>query len=512
MKWPWPAFSNEFKEHARAFRLDMAASGSLFYCVSFTAGRVWRFPFDDELNILSPPACCHSSIELLAYYLKGGDIHPPLSFLLFHALQQLGLDESGLRLCSLAMTALSLVLFHSIALILVARRGDGDVPLATRLVAVILFGLTPLAVGQGDAIRWYPVFAMLVSLFAVFYLFGGNSTTRLLAAIPLGLLASTNYLAIFVFVPFVLYRYCLQRQFSTPFDLVFGFVVLLFASFGIVSAYSLFVTRLNGVTNEFSHNVVEALMTNVLGFFGGTALGISQAWIIVPVVIISAIAAFSEINRTRPADPTHLLLLMLAATAPMMLFGFAKPRSFLYLAPIVGVLLTLYLDRHVRQRQNSRVILLAALILAPSFSAAANIDFGTHPFKRNSAIPYQNIIDFIAINESGDTLIVSTDPVIAWLLGQQHNQNDRCVSLFLDDRRCLRSDLHFDTIIVIAGHSDRSADAAAMGTFDKTLQELTTGRQKVASVQIGVDKDAKLKSRLTGVSLEEYIVKVTLYK
>jgi hypothetical protein len=480
------------------------------------AGRVWRFPFDDELNILSPPECCHSTIKLLTYYLKGGDIHPPLSFLLFHGLQSLGLGEAGLRLCSVAMTALALLLFQLMVLTLVERRNGAVVSLGTRLIAIVLFGLSPLAIGQGDAIRWYPLFAMLISLFVTLYLFGGNRATRLWSAVPLGLAASTNFLAIIVFVPFALYRYGLQRQFRASFDVAFGLVVLLFAGLGIVSAYSIFTTRLVGVTQsvvetEFGHSVVEGLMSNVLGFFGGYGVGISQAWIIVPAIVISAVSAYSVIDRKQPANPAHLFLLMLVATALMIFAGFSKPHSFLYLAPVVAGLLTLYLDRQVRQGQTGRVVLLVVLILAPSIGVIANINFGAHPFKRNLVIPYQAIIDFIQLNKTGSVLVISTDLVSSWLLGQ-HDRDDRCVSYFLSQGECFASGRGYDSIFLIIGHSDKSADTAFMLTFNTALERLIAGRRKVTTIHVGVDEDATMKSWLTGVPLEKYILAVDLYR
>ena len=402
---------------ARSYALDLVSSAGLFFCASVMAGRIWRFPFDDELIALSPIERSHSAIELLSFYLKGGDIHPPLSFLWFYGLHYLGLSEAGMRICSVAMTALSLVLFHLIALVLLARRNGEPVLLPTRLIAVLLFALCPLALGQGDAIRWYPVFALLTSLFVTLYLFGSNDAARLWSAVPLGLAASTNFLAVLVAVPFALYRYGLQRQFRAALDAGFAVVVLVFASLGLMSAASIATVRFGGtIDSEFGAHPVRAAMTDVLGFFGGDALGVSQAWIIIPVVAMAALAMVTAIDRKQPADPVHLLLLLLAASVLMVLPGFAKPRSFLYLAPVMTVLLTLFLDRQMRQRSAGIAVLLVALVLAPSVAALANINGGTHPFKRNSAIPYQSILDFIASNGTANDLIVSTDPVVPWLL------------------------------------------------------------------------------------------------
>jgi hypothetical protein len=507
-----PTLSRDYVACARTYALDIASSLLLFFCTSVMAGRVWRFPFDDELNVLSPIECCHSTIELLTYYLSGNDIHPPNSFLLFHGLQHLGLSAAGMRLCSLAMTGLALALIHLLALTFIAQRNRGAVALSSRLIAVLLFGLSALAVSQGDAIRWYPLFAMLIAMFVTLYLAGGSEAARLWSAVPLGLAASTNFLAVLVAAPFVLYRYGLQRKFRPSFDATYWFVAALFAGLGFYSAYSIFTKRLSYLAeSEFYNGPIRAITTDVLGFFGGCALGIGQAWIIVPAVVISVVAMFSQIDRRQLADPVHLLLLMLAATTVLVLPGFATPRSFLYLAPMLTAVLVLFLDR--QRARNARVaVALVSLILAASIGAIANINNGTHPFKRNSVIPYQSIIDFIQGNEKGSVLVVSTDIVIPWVLRHQHERDGSCVSYFFDAHDCFAAERRYDSIFFIVGHSDRSADANFMRKFNSTLDTVTSGRRKAATIHFGVDEDAEIKSRLTGVQLDKYILTVDLYQ
>ena len=508
-----PRLCADFIACARRSALDLAASVLLFVGSSIAAGRVWRFPFDDELIALSPIENAHSAFELVTFYLRGGDIHPPLSFLLFYAAQHLGFSESAMRLCSLAMTALALALFHVTALTLLERREREAVSTTDRLIAVLLFGLCPLAIGQGDAIRWYPLFAMLVSLFVALYLFGANGATRLWSAVPLGLAASTNFIAIIVVVPFALYRYGLQRRFHVGFDAVFALVVLLFASLGFVSAYSVFTKRFGGVMHtEFGHGVIQAAAANVLGFFGGDALGIGYAWAIVPVVAMFVMAVLSTVDRKQADNPAHLLLLMLAASALMVLGGFSKPRSFLYLAPAVAVVLTLFFGRQARIRNASVAVLLVSLTLTASVAAVANINGGTRPFKRNIVIPYQTILDFIATNTTGSVLVVSTDPIIPWVLRHRHDRADRCVSYFLDERACFAADRRYDSIAIIVGYNNRSANTAYTQRFLASTGDLTSGRHKVATLHAGIDDDSDLKTRLTGVPLEKSILTIDLYQ
>jgi hypothetical protein len=492
----------------RAHAIDLAATAILFVTASLAAGRVWRFPFDDEIYTLSLIKQ-QSALELLTVFPTRQDVHPPLSYLLFHALQQLGLSDAGMRLCSLIMTATALALFQILVSTWIAQRGDATHSLAIRLVAVTLFGLTPLAVGQGDALRWYPLFALFVALFVTLYLAPRNRAAQLCSGAALGLAASTNLAAAILVPPFLLYRYGLQRRFCWSFDLPYWLLAACAGALGIYSAFWVFARRLALVHTQFA-NTILAPPIDALGFFGGDALGVSQSWIVVPAAIISAIAFAAAIDRRQPQKPVHLLLLIIAATALMALAGFAKPRSFLYLAPMVAALLTSFFATLAGKGQGRRVLIMLSLILTTSISAIASINFTTHPFKRNSVIPYQAILDFIHANKTGRTFVISTDPVIPWVLGD--SGRDLCVGYFLQSSRCLVTGQRFDSIFIVSGHSDKSANAALMRKFNSVIDEVTAGRSKVATLQAGIDDDAALKTRLTGVPLDRHILNVEYYR
>ena len=492
---------------ARAHLIDLAATLVLFFCASIAAGRVWRFPFDDEVYTLARSEM-RSALRLLVVFPRtGGDIHPPLPLLLFYGLRHLGLSDAGMRLCSLAMTALALVLFQLLALTWIAQREGSAAAPPIRLIAVLLFGLTPLAIGLGDALRWYPLFALAIALFVTLYL-AGNVVAQLCSGLVLGLAASIDLSAAIIIPPFMLYRYGLQRRFHWSFDLTFWLLAGLGGSLGFYTAYWLFTDRLALVLTMFAAGIVQAILMETLGFFGGHALGVSQAWLVVPTVVIFAIAAYSEIDRTQAGKPAHLLLLMLGAGALMVLAGFFQPRAFLYLAPAVAVLLTLFFDRQIQAGHSARTLALVTLVLVTSVPTVANVNFGTHPFKRNAVIPYQSILDFIADNEKGHVLVVSTDPVIPWLL--EKAGGDRCIYFFSRMRHCLAPAQRFDTIFVISGHNGEGE--ARMRQFKDFLADITAGRSKVATLRAGRDGDAALKTRLTGVHLDEAILTVDYYQ
>jgi hypothetical protein len=494
---------------ARAYCFDLTVMAFLFASVSIMAGRVWRFPFDDEIATLSkiePEA----AREIIATFPATDDIHPPFSYLLFYGLRQLDFSDATMRLCSLLMSCVALALCHVLVLRWLSWREDaGKLPSPTRIVAVLTFGLMPLAVSQGDALRWYPIFAVLIALFMVLYLEPRDERRRLWSAVPLGLAASTDFSAALIVPPFLLYRHVLQRRFQWPFDFPYWLIVAAGAAIGFCSAYYIFAYRMQAVQAEFSGGVIRSVLTDVLGFFGGDALGVSQAWIVLPLAIVFALAAIGEIDRQKPGKPVHLLLLMLSAPVLMALVGFATPRSFLYLAPVVAALITMFFDRQLQQGHLQRAIAAVVITLATSVAAIANLISGTHPFKRNSVVPYQAIIDFIDHNATGSALVISTDPVVPWVLQGAEN---RCAGYFFDVRRYLQSGRRYDSIFLIFGHNDRSDSIALMNNFQAFVGELTVGRTKRASMPAGHDTDAALKTRLTGVPLDPAILTVDFYR
>jgi hypothetical protein len=494
---------------ARAYCFDLAAMAFLCVSASIMAGRVWRFPFDDEVATLlhiEPDA----ARELIANFPATTDVHPPFSYLIFYGLRQLGFSDPAMRLCSLFLTVLTLALCQILVLTWLSQRdGSGKPVTLTRLVAVLIFGLMPLAVSQGDALRWYPVFAALIWSFIVLYLVPRHDGIRLWSAVALGLAASTDFSAALIVPPFLIYRHLLQRRFRRSFDLTFWLIVAAGAAVGFCSAYWIFTHGMTAVRGEFFNGIIRSTLTNLLGFFGGDAIGVSQTWIVVPVIAVFALAAIAEIDQEKPGKPVHFLLLMLCAPVPLTLAGFATPRSFLYLTPVAAALITMFFDRQLRQGHVRRAIAVATITLASSVAAIANLMSGTHPFKRNSVVPYQAIFDFIDRNSSGSALVISTDPVVPWVLRQDEQ---RCSGYFFEVRHCLQSGQHYDSVFVVSGHNDRSDDNSVMEQFRTLVGEVTAGRTKRASVPFGHDADATLKTRLTGVPLDPAILTVDFYR
>jgi len=508
----WVGKAVSYAATARRHAPDLVATAVLYVGVSVLAGRVWRFPFDDELFTLAV-AEWRSLKQVAEFFLQGGDIHPPLSFVLFYALYHFGWSEAAMRLCSLSMTCISLLLFHVLTLSWITQRSVGDIKLFTRLLAILLFGLSPLAIGQGDAIRWYPPFALLFALFFISYASAKRPIAQLYSAIPLGLAASTNFIAADVVAPLIIYRYLFQRNgFRAVFDvsywLLFLVLALPAASWWAYAIASRKFSHVLGV--EFGSSPLRAVATDMLGFFGGDALGVSQAWAVVPAIAVTGFAVFWLADRKRPEHPVNFLLLTLVAMLLMVLPGFGEARAFLYLAPVLASILTLFFDRLAMRR--GLATLLASLVLLSAVGAVANINHGSTPFKRNAAIPYQEILDFIRGNTRGHSLVVSTDPVVVRVLNHDRIKLDGCVSYFLQNGDCFKDDRRYDTVFAIIGHSNFSDRPHVLQDLDAKLLAATSGKQKIAQMKAGLDRDAAIKSKLTGVPLQEYILAVDLYR
>ncbi|MBI1202839.1 MAG: hypothetical protein GC182_10040 [Rhodopseudomonas sp.] len=508
-----PAFSSDYGVAARRYALDVAAAFGLFVATSVAAGRVWRFAFDDELLTRAVAERTASALNFVLFFLNGGDVHPPLAFLGFYGLARLGFADWGLRLCSLGLTGLAFALFHVLSLSLIRQRRVAAPSPSIRLVAVVLFGLCPMAISQGDAIRWYPLFAALTGLAVILYVAAGNRAARLWSAVALGLAASTNFLAVFVGLALMLYRYGLERQFRPRFEAAYWGIAVAFGSLGLVTAFAIAAHRWHMVeVHVFAFGAGYAAAMNLLGLLGGVSVGVGNAWLILPALAIWPLALVAAIDRGRPADPLHLMLAMLAAVPVMALAGFAEPRSFLYLMPAIVTMLTQFIDRQDAAHGPGRAVVIFALLLVTSVGAIANINRTARPFKRNAVVPYRQIIDFIGGNGAGRVLVLSTDPVLVWDLRHDRSQPDRCASYFMQNRRCFDGGVTYDTIFLVSGHSNRSQYARYMQRYAAVVAQMTEGRRKVASMPAGLDEDATLKQWLSGVPLSRFILTVDVYR
>ncbi len=500
-------------DHRKTYVADLLTAFAVFFAVSILSGRINRFPFDDEIYTLKSIASSNSVLQVFLKYAEGADVHPPLSYALFSALRHFGFGESGMHFVSFLLTAASLALLHAVALDLVMRRSGHEVAAGTRLAAILLFGLNSLAVSQGDALRWYPLFAFFVALFLAGYILGRSPAVRLASAVPLGLAASTSLLAPLVILPFAAYRYGFERRLRARSDLLFWLLMLAFSVAGIATVLALLPTLSADYDTQvkLSQGLIGSIGINFLGFFGGNSLGASQGWVVIPLAVITVFALVREFDFRNLANPVNLLLLVAYAIVVVVVLGFGKSRSYLYLAPVVSAVLVLFVDRLRESGQAAGYASVTALALVAFVAAIANVGTGIYPFKRNAVVPFPSIIDFIATNRQGPTLVLTTDPTLAWAIAAEPAEAGDCVS-YLVEQRCFPPDRGYQSIFVVSGFFDTDNKDDVTAAFARQVQSITAGRQKIATMHAGIDEDSALKSRLSHIPLDRHILTVEEFR
>ena len=401
--------------------------------------------------------------------------------------------------------AAALALIHALTLELIRRRTGGPVAPMSRLVAVLFFGLNGLAVSQGDALRWYPLFALLIALFLWSYL----RAPRPVVAIPLGLAFSTNFLALPVALCFSLWRYLVERRFDRGFELRFWGLFGFFGLLGFITAAAIIMRGpLAHAGTQFDEGMVNGLANTALGFFGGNSLGLGQAWAAVPAMLVFAAAAWTLADRRNPAEPVNLLLLLFVPPLAMAGLGFAKPRSFLYLAPVLSTVLTLYVDLLLARGKASLALAMSALVLCSAIGTVATLGGNDRPFKRNIAIPYDELTSFVGLNATTPVLVVTNDAVANYVLRRALLAPGDCVILAKGRRRwpCPVDPALYHTVVAI--YAPTYGEAKPAGEPWDSLER----RTPAAILRLGRDLDALLKSRLSGRPVPEFLLEVRLYR
>ena len=479
-------------QNPRARNLDSLTVGVIFVALSLLTGRVFRSAFDDEIFSLNLIGTADSFLGLLRDLLHAVDVHPPLSYLLFYALSHIGLGERGLRLVNLLISAAAAVVAHRVLLLLLPREQLLSTP--DRVVPIILLSSTPLLVSQGDAIRWYPLFALMFVCTLYAYL---RRPRGLTASIMCGLLSSTNFLGFLVFPLLEL-----DRATQNGWRIDWRALGLRAALFGVFAVPG-FITLWNGMTHDahrylagqIGHGIVVSASMTAIGVFGGNSLGVVQSAVTLPMGLLSIYILYRGVR-----DPvTRPLALNFAALFVLLAIGFAKPRSFSYLALTLSVMLAY---RWIVNADPKLRYLIGVIGLATPLAVVANIKWNETPYKRNAVLPVEEIARFARYNSGPGDVIVVSDPVLYWDL---HGEVSACVTHYLTNPACDIDSAR--KLIVIDGYGIGSEDRDAW--LSKKDAALAT-RREVAAVFFGVDHEAGLKRRIIP-GMDDYLLKASIY-
>jgi hypothetical protein len=361
-----------------------------------------RFPFDDEVGTLDIIARYSPSELLVTPY----EVHPPVFYLIFQLLAYFGLPIWGMRLASLFMSGIAFLFILDLTLAMV-RSEDKTVRLAT----MFLFLSFPLLYGVGDALRWYPAFAVFVAGF--FWLELRRRRPSMMGGMLLGLAASTNFLAIIPYFAFAVQRYLWRRNFDIRVDGPFHLALAIFAAPGLI-AFAVIVGGITETGEPFEFLQISAPFSGLvgiahaaLGFFGGYRIGPVDIVLGIPYLVLLGFSLGSwalhrrgNISSNDADDRAHDIFIIFAVMATLcalysLVTGFNAGRAWLFLAPFMLACFALgYWYRF--SRMSFLPIFLVSLLL---FSAAlANGRRSDAPFKRNLVIPHDEVINFVAEN------------------------------------------------------------------------------------------------------------------
>jgi hypothetical protein len=482
-------------------RLDIPLSIAIFVAVSLACGRIYRLPFDDEIFTLRFVGAPHAN--LANYLLINPDPTPQLTYIIYYIAMLAGSGAIGWRWLCVGYVAVAISIWHWLTLRII------EASMPVRVMIAILFGMTPMALGQGDAIRWYPMLAMMVAIAYTLYLRSGERWY--LTGIAFGLVGDVSFLAILPLASVLFHRYLIERKFRFKEDATFvilGGVVAIpgFLKFRTISSSQ-------DLTLHFTRGVLRRMLETTLGFFGGATLGASQAWLVVLAVAATIFLGYLAISSTRADSEASRFCTLLAVSAifPAMftLIGFSEPRGYLFLAPMMVALTAVGLARAISIRPQSVAVAYVALLVV-AISVAANLRSSVTPFKRNAVIPYRDVLSFVSSNAQGPTTLLTMDAVTGYSLA---GVPQLCIEEFEVyrsgwlDSSCV-PDPATQTVIIVKGDP---LDEDEPHWRDKT-EAFIGNRKLIAQAHFGYDADASLKSRLTGRHLAPSLLDAEIYR
>jgi hypothetical protein len=486
---------------------------ALVVALALPFGIFYRFPFDDEVATLGFIAG-YSPSELLLSGLGDYDRNiPPLSYLMFQLLAHFGVPVWGMRLTSQIMSGIAFLLILDLTIAIISSEDK-----IVRFTTMFLFLSFPLLYGAGDALRWYPMFAVFISGF--FWLEFRRGRPTMLGGMLLGLAASTTYLAIIPYFAFVTRRYLRQRSFDIRVDGPFHLVLASFAAPGLISFAMIvaYIIRTGDDPSGYLH--FSTLLSGFvgiaqagLGFLGGYRIGPVDIVLGLPYLALLVLTLASWVLRQRGKSSARnalddwsgdlfIIFGVMAAFCALysLASGFNEGRVWLFLAPFTLACFALgYWDRF--PRISFLPLFIVSFLL---FSVAlANGRKSDAPYKRNSVIPFDEVVNFIGENVHGSVLYVANEPVGAFLLQDSgycfwDYPMPPCVEQGLD---------HFDTIVIV--------DDSYLQTLphvDTILAEIGQHRTLRTKARFGYDRWASLKSLLTGTALDPWILTVEVYR
>lgn len=511
--------SSSCKHFSRVpYLTDVLTSGIGLILLSILNGHVFRVLYDDETTTLMLIEKFRTLELFEALY--GFDVHPPLAYAYYSFLSDLGTSIEGMRFISLFLAAVSCAAWHYVFL-----RNQTEIGLAERLFAVFVFATIPLVVNVGDSLRWYPPFLFVFTLASLTYLYGRKSAVRsLVVGLLLGILSLVSFAGFVVAGGFVFYRYLFERVrpwSDLPFALGLGLLQLpaLYYLYGIVDGNMAAITGRGPFTFA-----IQNYYLFVTGVFGGHTLGIGRAWAAVPLILVFGVLFVANIRHVlaAPSGAEGFVYAVTATALAFVVLGHSGAKFYVFCAPLLALLISLWFARAGGDRMKYVLFVTVGLAHIASLVNAQDSD---RPYRRTDYAPYEDMVEFLTINGSGASIVLANDLNIAYYL------RDRlpCVyyfeQLWSPPEGCpvdvpaaalayQTSDLSGHRLLIVEGRWNLIGNFENRTGLDwETYKEAVIGDKRlIVTAPYKVDRDAALKSRLSGRALSEFVFRIKVYE
>jgi len=456
--------------------------------IGWISGRLGQRIFDDEAISLAV-IDGRSYGALLAFYLGGGDVHPPLPFLWLRLMHDLQVPIWLQRALSLAAASTGFAL----VLDLLWRRQPERL---LRMAAAALFLATPLLYGMGASLRWYPLLVLPTAL-AIWSLDRAERPT-VPAAVAFGIAANISFLAIIPAFAYGLWRYAFARRFAVRLDGPFIAIAMLVALPGLIAFFS----SAGHLPAQADSNVLIALSTTALGVLGGYGLGLSHSLLAVPLAVLltaGVVAAFVALRQRPVGSLLAIALVVLLSFLVLTTLGVAKPRSFLFAVPFV-LAAVLVAAGQLGWRWYAPAT--AAAAIGVTLAALWLLEASDRPFKRNLRIPDDAVLEVVHRFAPKDgSVIVSSDPSLGWRL----RQDGYCVIAASLPGGCARESAPVIVTIDDGTFTQRPG-------FSNQLGKISLEHRLIHQQVFGDDEDGPTKTFLTGRLVPKWLASLAIYK
>ncbi len=358
--------------------------------------------YDDEIFNLSKMTWSFSQIFI---DIQGGDVHPPLSYLINKFLFDMFSSYKAILIFSIFLNALALGYFYKFS----EKKLDDKYSKALLFLLVFFNGGLLL---WTNSVRWYAYWVPLFIILYTYLLKHQTLTTRniLIIALLLSIMTYINYLTFLLLIALAVYWILLRRN-DITFKNIFLFCLVYFS----LSTYQIFIFLTVHMQNKASQvsDIFNSTLNAIYGVLNGGSVFIAD-----PIFLIFSIATlliiiigFKNMLMKRNAINPLLvqsIVLLLVLISLMILTGVSgKYRNNIALSIPFYFILS-YLFAYIKSTNIKRIYIVIVLLL--STVSVFNLATHTNTSKNSYNMPISGLDKLLEDPNTKRNLIFTYDP------------------------------------------------------------------------------------------------------